>query len=539
MRASTHPMSTPDNLSESIPSDSSAPHAAVELRGITKAYPGVVANDDIDLSAYAGEVHGLLGENGAGKSTLMSVLSGMVQPDAGSIRINGGEVVLSSPRRALELGIGTVYQHLTLVPTLTVLENLMMGAGSGRLDFGGSRARFDELVRTLGARIDANALASTLSLGELQQVEIMKALWRRTRVLILDEPTSMLTPQGVVELQRVMQRLKDSGIAIIFITHKLHEAIEIGDRVSILKAGRRVGGIDPAELRAETPERLKARIIDTMFGEGAAQLAGVAEMEAHPDEGEHRRAVSGEVVLELIELSVDGGDAEASVHGVDLTVHRGEVLGVAGVDGNGQRQLAQAIAGQRPVSSGDIELEGRSIRRLGVPDRQHRGLRYVTDDRLHEGTVRDMSVAMNMVLKRIGERPFWRRGAVREQEITAFAQDLTQRYEVRTPSVQTNVGTLSGGNIQKVLVAREQAFDPKLVVYNKPTHGLDVKTASFVRSQIREQSEHGIAVIVISTELDELVALCDRIAVMSGGRLTGVVDNGRGAHARVGELMLA
>jgi ABC-type uncharacterized transport system ATPase subunit len=533
-------MPRPDHLTAASNASETTPASPiVELRGITKAYPGVIANEDIDLSAYAGEVHGLLGENGAGKSTLMSILSGMVQPDCGSIRISGRDVVLSSPRHALALGIGTVYQHVTLVPTLTVLENLMLGSASVKLDFAGARARFDELVRTLGARIEANAVASTLSLGQLQQVEIMKALWRETRILILDEPTSMLTPQGVVELQRVMQRLKDSGIAIIFITHKLHEALEIGDRVSILKAGRRVGGIDPAELRAQTPERLKAQIIDTMFGEGAAQLAGVVEMEAHPDEGEHRRAVSSDVVLQLAGYSVDGGAGEAGVHDVTLTVHRGEILGVAGVDGNGQRQLAQAIAGQRPSSSGDIRLEGDSIRKLGGPDRQRRGLRYVTDDRMHEGTVRDMSVAMNMVLKRIGERPFWRRGAIRDEEIRAFARDLVQRYEVRTPSVDANIGTLSGGNIQKVLLAREQAFDPKLVVYNKPTHGLDVKTASFVRSQIREQAEQGVTVIVISTELDELVALCDRIAVMSSGRLTGVVDNGPGAHARVGELMLA
>jgi ABC-type uncharacterized transport system ATPase subunit len=512
---------------------------AVELRGITKAYPGVVANEDIDLAIHAGEVHGLLGENGAGKSTLMSILSGMVQPDAGAIRIGGREVTIDSPRTALKLGIGTVYQHLTLVPTLTVLENLMIGATDLRLDFRGSRARFDELVQTLGARIDPDAVAGSLSLGQLQQVEIIKALWRQTQILILDEPTSMLTPQGVAELQRVMQRLKDSGIAIVFITHKLHEAIEIGDRVSILKAGRRVGGLDPAQLRAETPEQLTSRIVDLMFGEGAAQLAGVAEMEARPEAGEHRREVSGEVALEVVDLAVAGGADEMDVSGISLTVHRGEILGIAGVDGNGQRQLAQALAGQRPIAGGDLRLDGESIRRLDVPDRQRRGLRYVSDDRLHEGTVGDMSVAMNIVLKRIGQAPFWRRGAIRQRDIDAFAQELVDRYDVRTPSLQTNIGKLSGGNIQKVVLARELALDPRLVIYNKPTTGLDVKTASFVRDQIRAQAQQGISAIVISTELDELVALCDRIAVMSRGRLTGVVENGRDAHARVGELMLA
>ena len=514
---------------------------AVELRGITKAFPGIIANDSIDLLVYPGEIHGLLGENGAGKSTLMSILSGMIQPDAGTIHVNGREVRISSPRAAFDLGIGTVYQHLTLVPTLTVLENLMLGSPAGRLDVDGARARFDELATTLGARLDADAVASSLSLGELQQVEIIKALWRDTRVLILDEPTSMLTPQGVAELQRVMTRLKERGIAIIFITHKLHEAIEIGDRVSILKAGRRVGGLDPEELRSASPEEIRVRIVDMMFGEGASQMEGVAEMEVRVERIEQAapdREVAREVALELINVSVDGGDTEMSVKDVSFTAHKGEILGIAGVDGNGQRQLAQAIAGQRPISGGDIRFLGESIRRLGVPDRQARGLRYITDDRLHEGTIRDMTVAMNTVLKRIGQAPFWKRGAIREREIDAFAEQLVREYEVRTPSIHTNIGKLSGGNIQKIVLARELAFDPKLVIFNKPTYGLDVKTASFVRRQIRAQAEQGVTAIVISTELDELIALCDRIAVMSSGRLAGIVDNGQDAHARVGELML-
>ncbi|HEY4277343.1 MAG TPA: ABC transporter ATP-binding protein [Conexibacter sp.] len=515
---------------------------AVELRGITKAYPGVVANDDIDLVVYGGEVHGLLGENGAGKSTLMSILSGMVQPDAGTILVNGDVERIDSPHAAFDLGIGTVYQHLTLVPTLTVLENLMLGSHELRLDVAGARARFAELAGMLGARIDPGALAGSLSLGELQQVEIVKALWRDTRVLILDEPTSMLTPQGVAELEAVMTRLKERGIAIVFITHKLHEAIEIGDRVSILRAGRRVGGIDPHELHAASPEAIRARIVETMFGEAAAQLAGVAELEVRVEQIEEAapdRELAHEAALELVDLSVHGGAGEMGVHDVSLTAHRGEILGIAGVDGNGQRQLAEAICGQRTIARGDIRLAGRSVRKLGVPERQRRGVRYITDDRIHEGTVRDMTVSMNTVIKRIGQAPFWKRGAIREREIDAFAQELVDRYEIRTPDLRTNIGKLSGGNIQKVVLARELAFDPTLVVYNKPTYGLDVKTASFVRAQIREQADQGVTAILISTELDELLALCDRIAVMSGGRMTGIVDNGRDAHARVGELMLA
>jgi simple sugar transport system ATP-binding protein len=513
---------------------------AVRLRGISKVYAGVVANDGIHLDIHAGEVHSLLGENGAGKSTLMSILSGMVQPDGGEIAIDGRPVTIDSPRAALDLGIGTVYQHLTLVPNMTVLENLMLGTSSGaRLDLRAARARFDELAGTLGARIDPGAEVATLSLGELQQIEIVKALWRETRILILDEPTSMLTPQGVAELEHVLARLKARGIAIVFITHKLHEAIEIGDRVSILKAGRLVGGVEPAALRAATPDELKARIVTMMFGEGADQLEGVAEMEANPSAGGPARRLDDDVQLELVDVSLDGGSDEMSLHAISLAVRRGEILGVAGVDGNGQRQLAQAIAGQRPISSGDILLDGESIRRLGVPERERLGVRYVSDDRLHEGTVGDFSVALNTVLKRIGRQPFWRRGAIRPGEIDAFAEDLVRRYEVRTPSVHARMATLSGGNIQKVVLGRELAFDPRLVVFNKPTYGLDVKTASFVRSQIREQAERGVTAVMISNELDELVAVCDRIVVMSRGRVTGVVDNRTDAYARVGELMVA
>jgi simple sugar transport system ATP-binding protein len=241
----------------------------------------------------------------------------------------------------------------------------------------------------------------------------------------------------------------------------------------------------------------------------------------------------------VVDISIDGGQDEMNVEGISFSVRRGEIVGIAGVDGNGQRQLAQALAGQRSIAGGDIRLAGESIRRLGVADRQRRGLRYISDDRLHEGTIGDMSVAMNMVLKRIGQAPFWRRGAIRKREIDTFAQGLVERFGVRTPGLETNVATLSGGNIQKVVLARELAFDPRVVIYNKPTTGLDAKTASFVRSEIREQARQGISALVISNELDELVALCDRIAVMSRGRLTGVVENGRDAHARVGELMLA
>jgi ABC-type uncharacterized transport system ATPase subunit len=508
--------------------------AVVSLRGITKRFPGVVANRDIDLDIRAGEVHVLLGENGAGKSTLIAILSGMQQPDEGIIAIDGRTARIASPRDALERGIGTVYQHLTLVPTLTVLENLMLGGPwYRRRDEVGTRRRLDQLAGLLGVAIDGDAPVGQLSLGQQQQVEIVKALWRGERVLILDEPTSMLTPQGVQELGKIIARLRDNGVAIILITHKLAEAYAFGERVSVLKLGRLVGEIAPDALRALDAEQATARIVTLMFGPGrgedAAALTAGARPQAKPE---------GRPVLELEEVSVQAAVGEVSVHDVSFTVTEGEIFGIAGVDGNGQKELAEAIAGQRAIVKGDIRLDGTSIRRAAIAERLRRGLRYVTDDRLGEGTVGDFPLAMNLVLKRIGEAPFWRRGMVRSGAIERHAADLVARYDVRTPDIHTPIGKLSGGNIQKALLARELAQKPHAMVYNKPTYGLDLANTSAMRERIREEAEDGVATVLISTELEELLGLCGRIAVMSRGRLQGTVKNGPDAERAIGALMI-
>lgn len=510
----------------------------LEIRGLTKSFPGVVALDGVSLDVLPGEVHVLLGENGAGKSTLMNILSGMLRPDAGHILVDGTPVEIDSPRKALELGIGMVYQHSTLIPTLTVLENLMLGAGGLVLDVGGARARLAELAGMLGVEIDPNALAGSLALGQQQQVEVVKALWRGSSILILDEPTSMLTPQGVAELAKVLVRLKEHGLAVIFITHKLHEAVEMGDRLSILKHGRLVGTIEPERLRASSPEELQASIVRMMFGEEAPAVAGVAELEERVEGRRPRRELAPEPLLELIHVSAAGDRGQVGIHDVSLLARAGEILGLAGVDGNGQRELAEAVAGQRPIAAGEIRLGGRVISTLSVARRERLGLRYVTDDRLGEGTVGRLSVALNLVLKRIGEAPFWRRGLIQKGAIDAQARDLVARFDVRTPSTEARLATLSGGNVQKVVLARELSFEPRVVLYNKPTYGLDVKTTRAVRARIREQAERGVTALVISTDLEELVDLCDRIAVLSRGRLAGVVENGPGAVQRVGELMV-
>ena len=520
---------------------SSAPEPAtpaVELLEITKTFPGVVANDRISLAAMSGEVLCLLGENGAGKSTLMSILSGIYRPDAGRIQVDGQPVTIESPRHARDLGIGMVYQHLSLIPTLTVLENLMVGGRGLALDRVGARARLSELASTLGVDVDPDARAGTLTLGQQQQVEIIKALWKGSRVLILDEPTSMLTPQGIAELQTVIRGLKESGLAVIFITHKLHEATAIGDRVAILKQGRVVGRLEPADLAGITPRELQARVVRMMFGDGQVEEADIAELR----EGITAQSVSidsdAKPALELAAVSADGARGQHGIHDISLVVHSGEILGVAGVDGNGQRALAEVIAGQRRISTGQIRLAGVPIDHASVSARQRLGLRYVTDDRLGEGVVSAYPVSLNLVLKRIGQAPFWRRGRVNRSAIVESARISIAANDIRAASTETRIGTLSGGNIQKALLARELAFDPSVVVFNKPTHGLDVRTIAAVRQRIRALASDGVAIMVISNDLDELLDLCSRVIVLDAGRIAGMVDVGPGAEARIGELIV-
>ena len=524
------------------PTSGAAP--VVELRGITKAFPGVVANDDITFDVRRGEVHCLLGENGAGKSTLMGILSGIQRPDSGRILVDGEEVDISSPRDALRLGVGTVYQHSTLIPALSVLENLMLGdTHKLRLDADAASARLREIGSTLGVEVDPSAKASDLALGRQQQVEIVKALWRGSRLLILDEPTSMLTPQAVEELYKVLSRLKQNGLAIIFITHKLHEAAFLGDRISVLRRGRLIGTLDEPAVKAAGPEQLEKQIVDMMFGDAAAGLAGAAELKAElsvADDIEFDAqpvASSAEEVLALERVSVRGEGAEPGLDDVSLTLHLGEILGVAGVDGNGQRALAEAVSGQRRLQRGELKFFGAPIGRVGVTGRQKLGLRYLTDDRLGEGIVSGLPVSLNIFLKLIGQAPFWRQGRIRKQTIDQRAKELVERFDVRTPGVDTRAGTLSGGNVQKVLLARELSFDSKIVVFHKPTYGLDLKTTRTVRQMIREMRD-GKAALVISTDLDELLEVSDRIVVLSRGRIVGEVKPGPGAAEEVGRLMI-
>lgn len=516
---------------------------AVELHGITKSFPGVVANDDISLDVRAGEVLSLLGENGAGKSTLMGILSGIQQPDSGEIRVDGVPVRIDSPRKALDIGIGTVYQHSTLIPALTVLENLMLGdSGKLRLDAASARARLEEFGKVLGVEVDPEARATDLALGRQQQVEIIKALWRGSRLLILDEPTSMLTPQAVEELYTVLARLKAEGLATIFITHKLHEAVSLGDRISVLRTGRMVGTLDADAVSSTPPDKLEEIVIEMMFGAAAASLTDAAELrvdvgEAEAEEAPKATRVLGEPLLELVGVTASGEGTDPGIEDIDLTLHEGEVLGVAGVDGNGQRALAEAISGQRRIGAGELRLFGAPVNRLNVMKREKLGLRYLTDDRIGEGIVGNLSISLNMFLKRIGQPPYWRYGSVRKRAIDERATELCKQFDVRAPGVETRAGTLSGGNMQKVLLARELSFGAKVVVFHKPTYGLDLKTTLAVREMIRQMRD-GQAALVISTDLDELLEVADRIVVLSRGRLVGEAEPGPGAAERIGGMMI-
>ncbi|MEA2855565.1 MAG: ral nucleoside transport system ATP-binding protein [Rhodospirillaceae bacterium] len=520
------------------PQTASAPIAAI--RNITKRFPGVIANEGISLEFRAGEIHVLLGENGAGKSTLIGILAGMQQPDEGEILIAGRSVVIGSPRESLDLGIGTVFQHVLLVPSLTVIENLMLGGPWWqRLSKASALKRLRELSTLLGVEIDPDALVGRLSLGEQQQIEIMRALWRGEKVLILDEPTSMLTPQGVHDLGQVMRRLREKGVALILVTHKLKEAYELGDRISVLRLGRLVGDIPPQRLKQMSEADMTDTVIRMMFGTSAEHTRDAETLVGHERQTHRDREIDrhGSPRLIVTGLQTEANLGECPLREVSFELWPGEVLGIAGVDGNGQKHLAEVLAGQRHVTHGRIALGDADITTEGVPARRRLGVRYVTDERLGEGTVGSFSVATNLVLKEIGNQPYWRRGISDWNLIHSHAREQIRHHDIRTPSEKTPVARLSGGNIQKVLLARELNTEASVVIFNKPTYGLDLQNTRLAHDRIIASAKRGLAVIVVSTDLDELLQISDRIGVMFQGRLTGTVENGLDVERKVGLLM--
>lgn len=494
----------------------------VELRGITKRFPGVVANEAVDLSVDGGEVLALLGENGAGKSTLMSVLFGLHRPDEGEILLDGHPVSFRSPGDAIAAGIGMVHQHFMLVPVFTVTENVILGTEptrrGGRIDRTAARQRVEELSARYGLAVDPDARIEDLPVGVQQRVEILKALYRDARCLILDEPTAVLTPSEVDELLGIIDTLKAGGRSIVFISHKLREVRRVADRIAVLRRGRVVGTADPTA----TEEQALA----TMMVGREVQLV-VDKAPADP----------GEVVLEVAGLEVADERGHPAVAGIDLRVRAGEIVAIAGVQGNGQTELVEAITGMRAPSAGVVRLDGADVTGARPEELFGRGVAHVPEDRQRHGLVGSFSVADNLVLNAWRKPPFAAGIRVRRSAIRNHADQLVEAFDVRTSSIDAAAGTLSGGNQQKVIVAREFSHAERLLVLAQPTRGLDVGSIQYIHRRVVEQRDSGAAVLLVSSELDEIFALADRIVVMCGGRVVGELDRAEATRDAVGLLM--
>jgi ABC-type uncharacterized transport system ATPase subunit len=477
----------------------------LELKGITKRFGSLVANDRIDLSVAPGQVHALLGENGAGKTTLMNVLYGLLQPDEGEILLDGKAVQFHSPKDAIAAGVGMVHQHFMLVPVFTVAENVTLGIEetrrSGLLDRRKTRKDVRELSRRYGLEVDPDALVENLPVGIQQRVEIIKALVREATVLILDEPTAVLTPAETEDLFRIIRQLKESGRSIVFISHKLKEVQAIADTITVLRRGATVGQRPPGTTEDELASLMVGRDVQLRVSKDAAK--------------------PGDVVLDVADLTVADETGRVWVNGVSFGVRAGEILGLAGVQGNGQTELCEALMGLRPTAAGQVTLNGRDLTKATPRQRLRAGFAYVPEDRQEDGLVGDFSVADNMVLDTYDRPPYASGIRLNLDAIASNAAERVTEFDVRTTSVDTPVGTLSGGNQQKVILGRELGREHKVLVASQPTRGLDVGSIEFVHRRIVEQRDKGVAVLIVSAELDEIYALADRIAVMYEGKITG------------------
>ncbi len=504
--------------SPSVPS----PAPALEMRGITKRYPGVVANDHIDLDVRPGEIHALLGENGAGKTTLMNILYGLARPDEGEILLDGTPVRISGPSDAIARGISMVHQHFMLVPVLTVAENILLGeetmAGPVFIDQNEARKRIRELGKRFHFEIDPDAKVGTLSVGWQQRVEILKALYRQAQILVLDEPTAVLTPQETEEIFAVLRRLAAEGHSIVFISHKLYEVLEIADRITVIRRGKVVG----TRLPAETNE------------DDLAELMVGREVQLTVDRGDSHPA---DVVIRLEGLKVADDRGSEVVRSVDLEVRAGEILGIAGVAGNGQDELVEALVGLRRPTAGKITLDGRDVTGKGPRHMNEAGVAFVPADRQRFGLVLTFDVADNLVLTSYYRSPYARGILRNESAIEAAAKKTVAAFDIRTPSVRARLSTLSGGNQQKVVVGREFDRTLSLLILDQPTRGLDVGSIEFIHRRTIEQRDAGTAILLVSAELDEVLELSDRIAVMYRGRVVAILDGRTADKNEVGLLM--
>jgi simple sugar transport system ATP-binding protein len=480
----------------------------VEMRAITKRFPGVVANDGIDFDVRAGEVHTLLGENGAGKSTLMRILYGMYQADEGEIRLDGEAVSITSPADAIAHGIGMVHQHFMLVPTLTVAENVALGLPSARRPFtdpDGVSRRITELSSGYGLKLDPSAYVWQLSVGERQRVEIMKALYRNATLLILDEPTAVLTPQEVDDFFVILRQMVADGRGLVFISHKIREVLALSNRVTVLRDGKPVGTVVPADVTRQDLARM-------MVGREIVPT----ERPTGPSGDEVRLVIEG--------LGVPGDRGIDAVRDISLELRSGEIVGIAGVSGNGQRELAEAIAGLRAPTRGSIRLDGVSLGGRGAAHVRKAGLGYVPEERMRDGAIGDFTVSENLMLLDSRNPAYARWGLMRNGVIRRHCENLVSSFNIKTPRLETPTRNLSGGNAQKLILARELSSSPRVLLVAQPTRGVDVGAAQYIHHQLIEQRNNGTAILMISEDLDEVMTLADRILVVYEGSIIGEVD---------------
>jgi simple sugar transport system ATP-binding protein len=481
--------------------------AGLRLRGITKRFGDLIANDSIDLDTMPGEIHCLLGENGAGKTTLMNVLYGLLPPDEGTISIDGVEHVPANPKEALAAGIGMVHQHFMLIDVFTVAENLILGredSTGGLLNMGEARHTVRRLSERYGLEVDPDAVIEELPVGVQQRVEILKALANDAKYLILDEPTAVLTPQETDQLMTVMRSLRDAGKAIVFITHKLREVREIADKITVIRHGKVVGAAKPTDSESDLAELMVGRAVNLL----------VDKKPASP---------SPEPRLVMKAVSVARPNGTLAVDDLDLEVYGGEIVCIAGVQGNGQTELAEALLGLTPAEKGTIELDGTRLTGLTPRETIDAGLGFVPEDRKQDGCVGTFTVAENLILNHHEEHPYARGIALDLSKVRQNAAHRVAEFDIRTQSIEATVSSLSGGNQQKVVLARELSRSLALLVASQPTRGLDVGAIEFVHKRLVEERDRGTAVVISSTELDEVIALADRIAVMFRGRIVGIV----------------
>ncbi|MEJ7628064.1 MAG: ABC transporter ATP-binding protein [Nocardioidaceae bacterium] len=479
--------------------------AAVRLRGIGKRFPGVVANHDVDITVRAGTIHALVGENGAGKSTLMKILYGVQRPDDGVIEVNGTNVVMHSPSDAIGNGIGMLFQHFMLADNLTVLENVVLGAESLHGIGGAARKKVAELSSAYGFGLDPDELVETLGVGERQRVEILKVLYRGAKIIILDEPTAVLVPQEVDALFDNLRELKSEGHTLIFISHKLDEVLAIADDITVMRQGTTVASVKPAKVSAR----------------GLAELMVGSEL---PSPSTSESTVTDAVRLEVAGVQVNDGSGRSVLADIDLTIHAGEVLGIAGVEGNGQTELVETLIGMRPLVAGTIRLEGGDITGWPTRERREAGIGYIPEDRQRHGLLLDSPLWENRILGHQTREPSVKGVWINKRGARTDTERIVEEYDVRTPGIDTTARALSGGNQQKFIVGREMSGKPVLLVASHPTRGVDVGAQAAIWDHIRDARRNGLAVLLVSADLDELIGLSDTISVILRGRLVGQFD---------------